>query len=192
MESQELINAFREQLDQVEAQGGHQVQVAALRTYLAALEKDAGASQEYRKREHEGMLAHYAAKNQHSIEMLKAVLEAGKSALHSLLIVNGGAVVALLGVMSNLAGKPSGAMLAKYLALPLLQFGIGVLVGALGFAFRYFSQACYATSKAEKDRYQVWGDRFRYAAILSALSGYVLFGFAMVNAYHAVLWAFSP
>lgn len=87
MESQELINEFRKQLDQVESQGGQQVQVAALRSYLAALEKDASASQEYRKREHEGMLAHYAAKNQHSIEMLKAVLEAGKSALQSLLVI---------------------------------------------------------------------------------------------------------
>lgn len=192
MESQELIDAFRKQLDQVEAQGAQQVQVAALRTYLDALQRDAGASQEFRKREHEGMLAHYAAKNQHSIEMLKAVLEAGKSALHALLIINGGAVVALLGVLSNLAGKPSGVLLAKYLALPLLQFGIGVLVGALGFAFRYLSQACYSEKSQSNDKYDVWGDRLRYAAILSAVSGYVLFGFAMANAYHAVVWAFSP
>ena len=191
METQELIDAFRKQLDQVETQGGQQVQISALRAYLGALEKDAGTSQDYRKREHEGMLAHYSAKNQQSIEMLKAVLESGKSALHALLIIHGGAVVALLGVMSNLAGKPGGTALAIYLALPLLQFGIGVLVGALGFAFRYFSQACYSGSSTEKDQYQAWGDRFRYAAILSALSGYVLFGFAMVNAYHAVVWAFS-
>lgn len=115
MESQELITEFRKQLDQVEAQGAQQVQVAALRSYLEALEKDASASQEYRKREHEGMLAHYAAKNQHSIEMLKAVLEAGKSALQSLLVINGGAVVALLGVFSSLAGKDGGAALARYL-----------------------------------------------------------------------------
>lgn len=190
MESQELIDAFRKQLDQVEAQGGQQVQVSALRMYLSALQRDAGASQEFRKREHEGMLAHHAAKNQHSIEMLKAVLEAGKSALHALLIINGGAVVALLGVMSNLAGKPTGILLAKYLALPLLQFGIGVLVGALGFAFRYLSQACYSEKSESKDKYEVWGDRFRRAAILSAVSGYFLFGFAIVNAYHAVIWAF--
>lgn len=190
MESKELIDAFRKQLDQVEAQGSQQVQVAALRTYLDALERDAGASQEFRKREHEGMLAHYAAKNQHSLEMFKAVLEAGKSALHALLIINGGAVIALLGVMSNLAGKPAGVLLAKYLALPLLQFGIGVLIGAIGFAFRYFSQACYSGTSKSKDKYDVWGDRFRYAAIFSAFAGYVLFGLAMVNAYYAVVWSF--
>lgn len=192
MESQELIDAFRKQLDQVEAQGSAQVQVSALRAYLSALEKDAGASQEYRKREHEGMLAHYAAKSQHSIEMLKAVLEAGKSALHALLIINGGAVVALLGVLSNLAGKAEGGPLAKYLALPLIEFGVGVLCGALGFAFRYLSQACYTESDNNSDKYHAWGDRFRYLAVLSAVVGYVLFGFAIANAYHAVVWSFSP
>lgn len=192
MESQELIDSFRKQLDQVKAQGAQQVQVSALRAYLDALQKDAGASQEYRNREHTGMLAQFSARNERSIEMLKAVLEAGKSALHALLIINGGAVVALLGVMSNLAGKDGGGLLAKYLALPLLQFGIGVLIGAVGFALRYFSQACYAESGDSKDQHHRWGDRFRYAAIVSAFAGYVLFGFAMVNAYHAVLWSFAP
>lgn len=52
------------------------------------------------------MLTHYAAENEHRIEMLKAVLEAGKSALHALLLIRGGAAVALLGVVSNLAGNP--------------------------------------------------------------------------------------
>ena len=191
MESQELISAFRKQLDQVEAQGSQQVQVPALRAYLDALEKDADASQEYRNREHAGMLAHFSARTQHSIEMLKAVLEAGKSALHALLIINGGAVIALLGVMSNLVGKTDGAVLARYLSLPLLQFGIGVLLGAIGFAFRYLSQACYADSQNPDDKLHHAGDWFRYAAILSAVSGYVLFGFAVTNAYHAVVWAFA-
>jgi hypothetical protein len=192
MESQELIDAFRKQLDEVEAQGAKQLQVSALRAYLSALERDAGASQEHRNRQHAGMLAHYATKNQYSLEMLKAVLEAGKSALHALLIINGGAVVALLGVMSNLAGKGQGALLATYLALPLLEFGIGVLAGAIGFALRYFSQACYAESDKQSDKFSQWGDLLRYAAILTAFSGYVLFGFGVVNSYRAVLWSFAP
>ena len=191
MESKELIDAFRKQLDQVETQGSQQVQVTALRAYLDALEKDAGTCQEYRNREHAGMLAHYAAKSQHAIEMLKAVLEAGKSALHALLLINGGAVVALLGVLSNLAGKSGGTVLARYMALPLLQFGIGVLLGALGFAFRYLSQACYSGSENEEDKLHCAGDWLRYAAILTAIAGYILFGFAIANAYNAVVWSFA-
>ena len=191
MESQEFIDAFRTQLDQVESQGHQQLQVAAIRTFLDALERDASASQEYRNREHAGMLAHYAARSQHSIEMLKAVLEAGKSALHALLIINGGAVVALLGIMSNLVGKSDGAILARYLSLPLLQFGLGVLAGALGFAFRYFSQSCYSGSEDPNDKLHLAGNWLRYGAIASALAGYVLFGFAVINSYHSVVWAFA-
>jgi hypothetical protein len=191
MESQEIIEAFRKQLEQVEAQGSQQVQVTALRAYLDALEKDAGATQEYRNREHAGMLAQYAARSQHAIEMLKAVLEAGKSALHALLLINGGAVVALLGVMSNLVGKSEGAALARYLALPLLQFGIGVLLGAVGFAFRYLSQACYSDSENPEDKLHCSGDWLRRTAILVAIGGYVLFAFAVGNSYRAVVWSFA-
>ena len=54
MELQELIDAFRKQIDQVEAQGSQQIQVPALRAHLDALERDAGASQEYRNRDHAG------------------------------------------------------------------------------------------------------------------------------------------
>lgn len=191
MESQELIAAFRQQLAQVEAQGSQQVQVSALRAYLDALEKDAGASQEYRNREHAGMLADFAVRSQHAIEMLKAVLEAGKSALHALLLINGGAVVALLGVMSNLVGKSEGAPLARYLALPLLLFGIGVLLGALGFGFRYLSQAFYTASEKQEDKLHRAGDWLRYAAISTVVGGYVLFGCAIINAYTAVVRAFA-
>jgi len=190
LEATEVIEAFRDQLKQVEAQGDGYVSVSAIKSYLFALERDASATQEHRNREHQGLLAHYAAKNEHSIEMLKAVLEAGKSALHYLLLINGGAVVALLGVLSNLAGKSGGTPFAKYLALPLVQFGIGVLLAALGFALRYFSQACYLESASGKEPYQKWGDAFRYTAILATLTGYALFGVAISNAYHAVIWSF--
>ncbi|MCP8687125.1 hypothetical protein [Marinobacterium sedimentorum] len=192
MESQEVIDAFRNQLDQVTAQGVDQVQVSALRNYLNALERDAGASQEYRRQEHEGMLAHYSAQSQHSIEMLKAVLEAGKSALHALLIINGGAVIALLGVLGGLAGKDSGAKFASMLALPLLLFGVGVLAGAVGFSFRYFSQACYSESEKDDDKYQKRGHAFRYATIASVVVGFGVFGYAMYGAYNAVTYGFMP
>jgi hypothetical protein len=93
--------------------------------------------------------------------------------------------------MSNLVGKHGGEVLAKYLALPLLQFGIGVLLGALGFALRYLSQACYSESNDPQDKLHRCGDWLRYSAIFVAVSGYILFGFAVGNSYHAVLWSFG-
>lgn len=190
MEIRELIDAFREQLDEVENNKQQQISVSSLRIYLDALEKDAGSTQEFRNREHAGMLAHYAAKNQQSIEMLKAVLESGKSALHTLLIINGGAAVALLGAMSNLVGKTGGARLAHYLALPLLEFGVGVFLGAVGFALRYFSQDAYAGSENPNDKFEILGTICKVAAILSAIAGYVLFVVAVTNTYEAIKWSF--
>ncbi|MDY6948308.1 MAG: hypothetical protein SXG53_21595 [Pseudomonadota bacterium] len=189
MESRELIEIFRRELSRVEAQGSKQVTVVALLEYIAALEKGATESNEYRRQQYEGKLAEYAADNDKQLEMLRAVLESGKSALQSLLIINGGAVVALMGVMANLAGKPDGATLARYLALPLLEFGLGVLCGSVGFAFRYFSQACYSEGG---ENYEKIGDRLRIAAIISGISGFILFGLGVVNSYHAVVWSFAP
>jgi hypothetical protein len=191
MESRDLIEDLRRQLSQVEAQGGTQVQVAALRSYLEAVEKNAAVSLEHRKLEHEGMLAHYAAQSEFNIEMLRSVLESAKSGIQALLVINGGAVIALLGVMSNLATRPGGDLLARYLALPLLEFGAGVLCAGLAFAFRYFSQACYSEGGGEKNKYTTWGDRLRIVTILIGVAGYVLFGVAMVNAYQGVVWSFA-
>jgi hypothetical protein len=191
MESKELIDAFKREVAHVEAQGHTQVRLEALKAYLDALEKSASLSVEQRKLQHEGMLADNAARHESNLEMFRAVLEAGKNGLQSLLVINGGAVIALLGVMSNLATKQGGATLARYLALPLLEFGIGVLCGAVGFALRYLSQAFYSEGMGEKNIYTTWGDNLRYATIAVGISGYVIFGFALVNAYHGILWSFA-
>lgn len=190
MEASEVISAFHRQLDEVQAQGNSTIPLQAIRAYLQILERDSASSQEHRNREHQGMRAEYSAKTELSIEMLKSVLEAGKSALHYLLLINGGAVVALLGVLSNLAGNKGGIIFAKYLALPMLQFGVGVLLAATGFAMRYFSQAFYASVEGDDRKYMVWGDLFRNLAIAVGLGGYVIFGFAITNAYNAVIWSF--
>lgn len=192
MEPEELLNEIRSELDLVEKQGQTHVPVAGLRRYLVALEADAGKSAEHRRQVHEGTLAHYSAKNQFDLEMLKSVLETGKSAIDALLIINGGAVVVLLGMLSNLAKESNGDELARHLALPLLQFGIGVLCAAATFALRYFSQDAYTASKAFNDKFYKRGNWIKFAAIAVGVSGYVLFGFGIANAYQAVTIAFAP
>ncbi len=190
MEAQEIIDAFRSELDEIERQGTSTLQTSALRSYLLTLEKGASLSKEQRSQQHEGYLVHYAALNTTSLAMLTAVLEAGKTALQALLVINGGAVVALLGVISNLAGKPEGNTLARYLAVPLLLFGIAVLLGALGFACRYFSQASYAEAKSDVSKWEKRGKVFRNFAIASAGGGYILFGIAIYLSYEAVRLSF--
>ena len=193
MQARDLINDLKDQVAQLEFHGENAVSIIGLKKYLDLAEKNSNSSNEFRKMEHEGMLADYAASTQWGTELFKAVLESGKSALHSLLIINGGAVIALMGVMSSLVGKPDGQILAGFLALPLLLFGLGVLSGGLGFAFRYFSQACYtADFQTDEPWHELVGNAFRWLAVLSALSGYALFTVAIFGSYHAFSSAFSP
>jgi hypothetical protein len=193
VESRELIGEFRRQLADLESQGVAEVQVTALQQYLNALDKQTTLSKEHLDRELAKTLATGDAKAAFDLEMFKSVLEAGKSALQSLIVINGGAVIALLGVMSTLIGKQGGDVLARYLALPLLQFGLGVLFGTLGFALRYFSQACYANDfSGDKSALDKWGDRLRIAAISAGFCGFVAFALGLVNSYLGVTWAFAP
>ncbi len=193
MEANEIIEDFRKQIAQLESEGHSTVTISGLTEYLALIESDAEHSNQFLSRQHETYLAEFASNTQWGTELFKAVLESGKSALHALIIINGGAVIALMGVMSSLIGKPKGVSLAACLAQPLLFFGLGVLCGGLGFAFRYFSQACYTADFSESGNgYMLGGNVFRWLAILVALAGFVLFTYAIVGSYSAFSVAFKP
>lgn len=193
MEAKELIEDLRKQIAQLESEEHSSVTIAGLKEYLVLVESDAGHSHQFLSRQHETYLAEFASNTQWGTELFKAVLESGKSALHALIIINGGAVIALMGIMSNLVGKPKGIELASFLSQPLLFFGLGVLCGGLGFAFRYFSQAFYTADFNEPGKkYMLGGHVFRWLAILVALVGFLLFTFAIIGTYSAFSLAFKP
>lgn len=192
MEPREIIDEIKLLIDDSISRGQNVIYIHPFKKYLESLSSGITDSADQRRRAHESSLAEYTAKTQFNVEMFKSVLEAGKTALHTLLLINGGAVVALLGILSNLANNPSARALAHGLALPLLQFGIGVFVGALALAFRYCSQACYASTAGDKDAGERGGQIFTVASILSGLAGFILFVIGVVNAYHAIQWHFAP
>jgi hypothetical protein len=193
METKELIEDLRKQIAQVESEKHSTISIAGLKEYLVLVESDVDHSHHFLTRQHETHLAELASNTQWGTKLFDAVLESGKSALNALIIINGGAVIALMGVMSNLLGNPKGSELASLLSLPLLLFGLGVLCGGLGFAFRYFSQALYTGDFNESGKkYMLGGDIFRWLAILVALAGFLLFAFAIVGSYSAFSLAFKP
>ena len=113
MEPEELLEGIRAELDLVEKQGQTHIPIIGLRRFLVAMETDGGKSAEDRRQVHEGTLAHYTAKNQFNLEMFKSVLDTAKHAIDALLLINGGAVVVLLGMLSNLAKEDQGDELAR-------------------------------------------------------------------------------
>ena len=191
MEAHKIIDNLKKQLDMLLTKDEKNVSIVALNDYLDKVKEQAEQSNEIIRLDHECNLADFAANTEWGTQLLNAVLEAGKSALHSLIIINGGAVIALMGILSNLVGKPQGKALAGNLSLPLLLFGIGVLCGGLGFAFRYFSQDCYTNDfGVTHSKYRVGGHIFKYLAIFCALGGFTIFGWAILNSYYAFSSAF--
>ena len=179
MEPAQVIDNLKIALTDAKAKGHETVAIAALEAYLDALRTNAAQSIEFQKIETQHTLAHLDVQTKHRIEMFKAVIESGREALNALVLVNGGAVIALLGFMGATISKGLPPALGLSLTLPILQFGIGVLMGAIGFATRYLSQTCYSEEKEK------WGDRFKAAAIAAALIGYGLFGCGIYRAYRA-------
>ncbi len=187
METIELIVDLRKQLKALEDNEQSAVTIIGLKKYLDIVEERSTSSKDYVARKHEGILAEYSANTQWGTELFKAVIESGKSALHSVIIINGGAVITLMNVMSGLVGKPSGSKLAACLAEPMLYFGLGVLSGGLGFALRYISQASYKAdfSISNTNKYKLGGDIVRWLALTAAISGYTLFALGIVGSFNA-------
>jgi hypothetical protein len=185
MEPIQVIDDLQSAIAEVKARGHETVAIDALEKYLDALRAGTGQSIELRKLESQRTLAQYDAQTKHSIEMFKSVIESGREALNALVLVNGGAVVALLGFMGATISKGLPQSLGLNLTLPILQFGAGVLMGALGFGARYFSQASYASQRKK------WGVSFMLGAIAFAAAGYVSFSCGIYGAYRAFLVQFS-
>ncbi|MDH0380634.1 hypothetical protein [Comamonas aquatica] len=179
MESTAVLNELNDELTKLRGAGKNQVEIEELLRYIDRLKSHANVSTEHLKLEQQRSLAYLDVKTKHSVEMFKSVIEAGREALNALVLINGGSVVALLGFMGATIAKGFPSSLGAALTHPLLYFGLGVLMGAVGFGLRYLTQACYAY---EKD---VPGTVLNIGSILSAVVGYVLFGFGVHGAYRA-------
>lgn len=111
-------------------------------------------------------LAQWEARNKAAATMLNAAIGFAHSALRIIILINGGAAVAVMGLIGSIAQK---TQVPNALAWGAALFGVGVFLGGLCAADSYFAQ--YAYSHFEEKR----GDRWRIAAILTGLGSMVLF-----------------
>ena len=144
MEAIEIINILKIELADYKAKGLKSVDIDSLERYLEVLGADTGQSIEFQKLQYSRTLAHYDAQTKYNLEFFKSVIDSGREALNALVLINGGAVVALLSFISITLSKGLSFELGSNLKCSILYFGIGVLMGALGFGGRYFTQFFYA------------------------------------------------
>lgn len=180
MDDQAGLKILRDELAKVKAQGTVNVSVDALEKVVIGLQDQSGSSLEERKLRTQHALAQYEAQSRSDIEAFKATIESGREALNALLLINGGAVVALLGFVGSMASKTNGMAVASSMRAPLLRFGTGVLLGALAFGARYVAQAFYASARNR------WGHAFNFLSIALCIIGYAMFGWGMWEASEAI------
>jgi len=124
-------------------------------------------------------LAHYQAQIQSNTQMFASVLDYGKHALNAAMIINAGAAVALLSLVSSLCGRNIAAG-ASY-ASALLLFVFGVLLAAMATGGAYCTQYFYTQSPETQN-----GKRFHVATVVFALASYGLFISGALSSYWAL------
>ena len=184
METAEFIAQLRRDLDAFATEGKTDVPVSNLNNYLDAMEKNATLSSEGRKIQSAHALAHYDATAAQQREMFKAVMDCGKDAINSAILINGGAVVVIMAFLGNAVGKLNTGTLIQNISAPLFTFGVGVFLSSAAFGVRYISQFLYASDRVKTGHVFnalswfttfaalsafVWGVWQTYTAVLSSL-----------------------
>lgn len=127
-----------------------------------------------------------------SIEMLKATIEAGQTALRSAIVVNGGAAATVLAFAGNAITKGQirpGMPLLTQIGSALFWFMLGVGSAGVASGFRYLSQASYSVHQVRQQN-GLWGRMGVGANVISIVLGvfsFVAFFIGGIAAYHAVV-----
>ncbi len=181
MDGQKLIDQIKRSLAEVKKSGQATVAVEAFERYLdelgPAVEKSQEIDVKLAEYAHERNLAHYDAVQAHNREMLRAVITYGQTTLKSTILINGGAAAALLAFIGNVWDSSLSSATVSGLTNSVLLFSSGVLAAAIGTAFTYCTQYCYA------EGWKKWGVAFHIVTVLLVLLAFGLFGYGANEAY---------
>lgn len=144
MDAKEVIAEVRDAIAHEKVQGQQVIAVDALIDYLNKLEQDASKSTdillaEFRAKQESG-LAHWRATFEANLEGIRAINQAGDSALRGAILINGAAAVALLAFLGSVWASKSGIK-PDFANFPgaMLTFLLGVLVGAIATGTKYLA-----------------------------------------------------
>ncbi|MDQ0324335.1 hypothetical protein J2R99_000184 [Rhodopseudomonas julia] len=115
--------------------------------------------------------------NSENLELIKAAIQAGQNAIRSIILINGGAAIAIIALLGHLAGADSGVM--HDYAQCLLPFAAGTLLGGLMAGVTYLSQAAHAAGEGSK------GTTINNISIIIGLMSYAAFGLGVWWTYQA-------
>ena len=179
MEPTEALEIVRRDLKEIRESGQTSIDIQLLDNYLISVQTRAGESLAVKVLAAENQVAANQMQNEINLRSWQAVIDAGRRVVSSIILINGGAAVAVLSFIGAAAVKPEIGTLVSLLRLPLLDFGLGVLAGLITLALAYLGQAAYHTEREST------GNWLQYASTLSGIFGVALFGLGLGNAYRA-------
>ncbi len=170
MKSAEFAKLLRNEVIQLNIDGHKTIECKNLTAYLEEkipeLEKSDTSDHQVNV---DFRLAHYQATIAGSSQMFASVLEYGKHALNSIMVINAGASVALLSLIGSLTTKES-PLAGERFAFPLLLFVLGVVFSAVASGGSYCTQYFYTE---QPDR--LIGKRFHVATVVFVVCSYLIF-----------------
>jgi len=116
--------------------------------------------------------------------METALINLSQNAFKTIIIINGGAAVALLAFLGNIWAKDPSLEVVISIASAISLFSIGVLVGALGSGMVYVCNYLYAINKSST------ATKFHILTAVLAIGAYVCFGLGAYSAHSSFLTGF--
>lgn len=139
------------------------------------------AKLEHYKAQLNAWVSSYQQVHEWNLEMLRAVITTGQSALKSALLINGAAAVALLAFIGNIWSSSKNPQTIAGIPSAMIYYVIGVLVTAVAAGFTYLSQAGYGKEFGKASR--IIGVSGHIGAVSCVVASYILFGYASLVAY---------
>lgn len=172
-----LIRQIIEQLTTLQKEGQQVVPIEAVNRALEGLPPDHANSLEARKIQFQADIETFKVRSTAKVETFRSVVDTAKSALATIILINGGATVALLTFIGNLA-KAGAAMphTPKALLVSTGCFAAGVLLGALATGGLYMTQSSF------NEEFPSRGWKFRSTTIFLALLALCAFAAGVIAA----------
>lgn len=160
MSVQQLIEAHRTALKEAEASGLTTIQTSTLHSIFDDVEKQLTTTPsqphplelEKFRSDLASSLAYQEHVHSWNLEGFKQVIALGQSTLKSIMLINGGAAVALLAFLGNLINRSGPSSNVVAFADSMRMFVIGVFLAAVAYATTYFSQLFYDGEKKWQQR----------------------------------------
>lgn len=190
MNAVEAIQHVRDVLSETKKRGVDSVQIDAFDNFLEDFGKGAPTmGAEEAKRRTTLDIERWKLENAFDVEMFKAVIEAGQTALKSALLINGGAAAALLAFLGNLLTKsspPNNGTIVTGIGFAMMIFVCSLGAAGVASGFRYLSQFCYSNRHGDcADSWIAGGHVMNFISVVLAVGSFGGFFWGGYTAYRS-------